>query len=557
MKTKINVLIFLIIALSGVQIYSQVSQQWAQRYTGAIDSSDVGVSIKCDAQGNLYVLATSQGSMTKTDLAVIKYNSSGVQQWVQRYNSPSNNSDNAIDMALDAAGNIYITGYSLISGFVNTDIVTIKYNNSGAQQWVKTYNGTAGNEDRPTGIVVDQAGNVYVTGNTNSTGSSDDYVTIKYSSSGTEEWVKKYNGTANGSDKAMGIVLDNSGNICVSGYGPGTGTGTDIATIKYSPAGTELWVKRYTATGTNNELARKIGADNNGNIYVTGSGTVANNMDFLTIKYTGAGDTAWTRKYDGPDADTDFGYHIAVFDSNNIYVSGTSYGSGTSEDIATVKYNSAGVRQWAVRYDGPGGDGYNNGNVRGLQEDFVNGLALDSDGNLYLTGTAYFNESRHDYLTIKYDPTGKQKWIQFYDGQISNEDGGNSIVLDNSGNIYVTGYSSFSSSNNYDCITIKYSQTIGISNISSEVPPSYSLSQNYPNPFNPVTNIKFAIPTSGFVKLVVFDMMGREVETLVNDNLAAGTYKADWNASNFSSGVYFYKLQAGEFTEIRKMVLVK
>jgi hypothetical protein len=93
--------------------------------------------------------------------------------------------------------------------------------------------------------------------------------------------------------------------------------------------------------------------------------------------------------------------------------------------------------------------------------------------------------------------------------------------------------------------------------ISSEIPQQFLLSQNYPNPFNPTTNIKFATPKSGFVKLTIFDMLGREVETLVNENLNAGTYKADWNAASYSSGVYFYKIQTGEFSEIKKMILVK
>ncbi|MEO8513773.1 MAG: T9SS type A sorting domain-containing protein, partial [Ignavibacteria bacterium] len=92
---------------------------------------------------------------------------------------------------------------------------------------------------------------------------------------------------------------------------------------------------------------------------------------------------------------------------------------------------------------------------------------------------------------------------------------------------------------------------------SNEAPNQFSLSQNYPNPFNPTTNIKFAIPNSEFVKLIVYDIPGREVEMLVNENLNAGTYNADWNAASFSSGVYFYKLHAGEFTETKKMVLVK
>jgi hypothetical protein len=97
----------------------------------------------------------------------------------------------------------------------------------------------------------------------------------------------------------------------------------------------------------------------------------------------------------------------------------------------------------------------------------------------------------------------------------------------------------------------------GINVISTKIPTDYTLSQNYPNPFNPITNIKFDIPKASFVKLIVYDLLGRELRTLVNEQLKAGTYKADWDASEFPSGVYFYKLSAGDFTETKKMVLVK
>lgn len=96
-----------------------------------------------------------------------------------------------------------------------------------------------------------------------------------------------------------------------------------------------------------------------------------------------------------------------------------------------------------------------------------------------------------------------------------------------------------------------------IKNISGEVPGSYSLKQNYPNPFNPSTNIRFSIPASSEVKLSVFDLTGKEVASLFNGVLAAGNYEADWNASGVSSGVYFYKLSAGNFTETKKMMLTK
>ncbi len=97
----------------------------------------------------------------------------------------------------------------------------------------------------------------------------------------------------------------------------------------------------------------------------------------------------------------------------------------------------------------------------------------------------------------------------------------------------------------------------GINQNGNEIPNVYSLSQNYPNPFNPVTNIKFTIPTGGLVKLVIFDIMGREVSTLFNQNLNAGSYTADFDASKLSSGVYFYKLTSGDFSDTKKMMLVK
>lgn len=97
----------------------------------------------------------------------------------------------------------------------------------------------------------------------------------------------------------------------------------------------------------------------------------------------------------------------------------------------------------------------------------------------------------------------------------------------------------------------------GIQSNGSEIPNSFSLNQNYPNPFNPVTNIKFNLPKSGNVRLVVFDVMGREVATMINENLSAGSYTADFNAINLSSGIYFYKLITADFTDTKKMMLVK
>ncbi len=98
---------------------------------------------------------------------------------------------------------------------------------------------------------------------------------------------------------------------------------------------------------------------------------------------------------------------------------------------------------------------------------------------------------------------------------------------------------------------------IGINPISTEIPNDFSLEQNYPNPFNPTTNIKFALPKAAFVRLAVYDMLGREVESLVSQQLTPGTYVVDWNASKFSSGIYLYKLTTNDFNMVKKMSLIK
>ena len=98
---------------------------------------------------------------------------------------------------------------------------------------------------------------------------------------------------------------------------------------------------------------------------------------------------------------------------------------------------------------------------------------------------------------------------------------------------------------------------VGVDNISTIVPENFEFLQNYPNPFNPRTVISVQLPVSGEVLLKVYDVMGREVQTLVNERLNAGTYSVTFDGSNLSSGVYFYKLQSGDFTSVKRMVLIK
>jgi hypothetical protein len=107
------------------------------------------------------------------------------------------------------------------------------------------------------------------------------------------------------------------------------------------------------------------------------------------------------------------------------------------------------------------------------------------------------------------------------------------------------------------CLTIYYEEPSGLVNNQNYSKNGFSLSQNYPNPFNPTTSIKFSIQKSGLVTLKVLDILGREVETLVNDTRVAGNYTVNFNGSGLSSGVYFFRIEAGDFISIKKMILTK
>jgi hypothetical protein len=122
--------------------------------------------------------------------------------------------------------------------------------------------------------------------------------------------------------------------------------------------------------------------------------------------------------------------------------------------------------------------------------------------------------------------------------------------------VYVTGYSE-NTSGNYDFATIKYTQGLILGRNTNEIPTEFKLYQNYPNPFNPAANIKFDISKDADIKIAVYDILGREVQVLAEEFKPAGSYEVNFDASALSSGTYFYKITAGSFTDIKKMVLIR
>ncbi|OGC75737.1 MAG: hypothetical protein A2145_05315 [candidate division Zixibacteria bacterium RBG_16_40_9] len=172
----------------------------------------------------------------------------------------------------------------------------------------------------------------------------------------------------------------------------------DYATIKYAPNGDSLWVRRYHGLANRYDHAKALAVDDSGNVYVTGVIDIVcydypylcYGGDYATIKYAPDGDTLWVRRYNGPGNGPDSALALSVDGSGNLYVTGSSIGSGTSADYTTIKYAPNGDTLWVRRYNGPG-NGW----------DGANTLAVDRRGNVYVTGY-----SEGDYLTIKYNKFG-------------------------------------------------------------------------------------------------------------------------------------------------------
>jgi len=172
-------------------------------------------------------------------LVIILPTISLAQGWVARYNGPDNYYDLAWAIALGNSDNVYVTGWSWGSG-TYMDYATVKYDSSGVEQWVARYNGPGNWWDLANAIALDNSDNIYVTGESMGSGAWYDYATVKYDSSGVEQWVERYNNDpGNGDDFAHAIALDNSDNVYVTGESYGSGTYVDYATIKYLQVGVE------------------------------------------------------------------------------------------------------------------------------------------------------------------------------------------------------------------------------------------------------------------------------------------------------------------------------
>ncbi len=376
---------------------------WAARYDGPANYYDRAHAIATDSAGNVYVTGQSWGSGTSWDYATVAYNPSGKQLWVARYDGPAHSYDYAFAIAIDDAGNVYVTGRSYGSG-TGDDYATVAYDSSGNRLWVARYDGPTHGWDWAAAIATDSAGNVYVTGRSPGIRTGYGYATVAYDSSGNQLWVARYNGPANFYDRATAIATDSAGNVYVTGYSWGSGTRSDYATVAYDSSGSQLWVARYDGPANYYDYAYAIAIDKAGNVYVTGESYGGTSSDYATVAYDSMGNQLWLARYNGPGNGRDMAYAIDTDNAGNVYVTGGSYGNGTYFDYATIAYDPSGNQLWLARYDGPAN-----------YYDYGRAIAVDNAGNVYVTGETSGSGTYYDYTTIKYPRPGPSDPIDLID----------------------------------------------------------------------------------------------------------------------------------------------
>lgn len=557
--TAAALVLMLISSISFGQLVTRVLT-----YNGPGNQIDKCTGITQDNFGFVYATGVSWGSnSTKEDYATIKFGQDGDFIWAVRYDGPGHNIDNATAITIDNAGNVYVTGWSRSgSDYGTEDYCTIKYNNNGQQLWAARYDGAVGNDcyyyDYASAIVVDNAGNVYVTGeswgNDNLNG---DYLTVKYNSNGVVQWAKRYNGPSSKNDKALSIGLDAMNNVYVTGASEQQGKGYDYVTVKYSTTGSQQWAVRYDGPAYLNDIASELRVDGMGNVFVTGSSHGGNSkLDYTTIKYNTSGQQQWLQRYTNSavnDTDAATGIDIDVY--GNVYVTGYSKASGASSyDYVTIKYKGAdGTQMWLNRADGGLSD--KAWDIKVIYKTCVTMQGSFGGGNndipcwdvfIYVSGESKLGNGT-DFLTYGYGENGNQRWFNRFNGPQNGNDACYSISVKSN---YPMIYSGGVFANDYGVIGIIELTRNGSSDFKG-------LSNNYPNPFNPTTNISYNISKESYVKINVFDVLGRNVANLVDEKKPEGSYSVTFDAADLNSGVYFYRIETDYASETKKIVLVK
>jgi hypothetical protein len=534
--------------------YAQ-SPEWTSFFNNSANENEFIADVAFDNSGNTYL--AGYGTMIsgqQNDFLTVKCNSSGNKQWSKIYNGPQNGDDVSVATFVDALGNVYVTGYSRYVPNAYK-IVTLKYSATGNLLWITAFDSLSESSSQPGDIWVDNSGFVYVTGNINLVGfTGTDFVIIKMDSNGEIVNYTYFGQYVNISDYGTDVITDNDGNIYVGGDSwKNVSLGREAVIIKYSQSLATQWRVHVNGNDSSfNEFMVDLELDDSGNLYALCR--LQNDpgfTDFAVLKINSSGGVVWRVEYD-ENGGQDIPEAMTMDDNGNIFVTGRvrRASGGGYNDFAVIKYNNDGIEQWTTYYDGP----------QNLDDDPID-IVLDQNGNVFVCGESNRDGFAFKFIVVKYNPTGVFEWEYVYDEEVNSK--AMSVRPNDNGYVYAAGEAEVPAGD-VDLLVVKLSKISGVNDDGSLVN-SFQLFQNYPNPFNPITKIKYQIPDvianeakqSQMVSLKVYDVLGNQVATLINEEKPAGSYEVEFNAGALSSGIYFYTLNAGSFTQTKKLILLK
>lgn len=458
--------------------------------------------------------------------------------------------------------------------------------------WTKTFGGN----DQDWGYSVQQTidGGFIITGYTDSFGAGGrDVWLIKTDANGDTLWTKTFGG-GGGSDSDWGssVQQTSDGGFIIAGSTNSFGAGYfDVWLIKTDENGDTLWTKTFG--GGNDDYGESVQQTTDGGYIITG-GTESfgtNWYDTWLIKTDANGDTLWTRTFGGNS--NDWGSFVQqTFDGGYIIAGSTwSFGVGYT-DIWLIKTNSNGDTLWTKTFGDSRRDyassvqqttdgGYivvgstDKDNPNPHSPDYTFPWIIKTDSNGDTLWTKIFHEegyagsgqqtSDNGYIVpvytgwlIKTDANGNTLWTKTFD-----DDGLQSSVQTTDGGYVITGQTTLSGGFP-DVWLIKVAPDVtSIDENLHAFISGYQLQQNFPNPFNPATTINYQLVTSSEVELTIYNLLGQQIQKLVNTQQPAGAHQVQWDGrdesgKSLTSGIYFYKLEAGNnFTETKKMVLMR
>jgi uncharacterized delta-60 repeat protein len=411
------------------------SERWVRRYDGGVEGPS---AIEVAADGDVVVAGQSSPVGGTRDIVIARYGPNGEERWAERYDGGADEEPN--DIALTPGGGVIATGE--VSDGSWGDYLTVAFDSAGDLRWDEQWD-NADKGDRAWGVAVDSAGNSYITGysdNGRTAFGDDDAVTISYDPTGTLRWMSAYDGAPQAHGFAIAIAPD--GAVIVGGqvYN-GQESQNDFLALSYKPDGTQRWARVYDAGQAHpgfGDLGHGVHVDDQGNVYVTGPSAnkktwyLQNPYDAAVVSWDATGERRWVIRYDSSEWDRI--ESIDVDDAGNVYLAAETL-LGASADMRTIKYGPGGDKLWASKEPPllPGGDDLPGSGdvVRGNDS-----LAVDRQGNTYVVGRIATPNGDAMQL-VKHDEDGVEEWTAMYDGGLT--DRPYAVAVDRNGNSYVIG----------------------------------------------------------------------------------------------------------------------